>query len=439
VSGFPVLLLWSIVYVSQSSTGAPNSDAASFSEMMRQAENALSQHQYKEAEVFLKHLIAANPKASGDAHVLYDLGFAEERNDEDAEAAKSYALAFVADKSFAEPQLALGLLDARRGLTESAQRELQIVADMTSASAEDRGTALRALARLDENDDPAAASEELLEALKLTPETPDDVLLAAALAEHSADWPNAEIIYRRLWVSRAADPEVVAGLANALHQQKKDAEAEAVLAAGIKDSPHDPRLVVQAASVYAANGKVADAIKAIETLRAADAVTGSNPSILRMLARLTALNGDNTKAEILYTQLVKANPNDPLLLDDLGSLQVKMLDYSEAEKTLGQAVQLRQSFADDPTWAEVAAHLAFAASKNNDPQTTLRALQLRGTILPNSPSSLFLEATAHDSLKQTKEAVNAYHAFLAMANGKYPDQEFEARHRLIALEHTGSR
>jgi hypothetical protein len=48
---------------------------------------------------------------------------------------------------------------------------------------------------------------------------------------------------------------------------------------------------------------------------------------------------------------------------------------------------------------------------------------------------LFLEATAHDTLHQTKEARESYKAFLAVAGGKFPDQEFEARHRLVTLEH----
>ena len=84
---------------------------------------------------------------------------------------------------------------------------------------------------------------------------------------------------------------------------------------------------------------------------------------------------------------------------------------------------------------EAAGHLAFAASRNHDPHMALQALAERATVLPNSPSSLFLEATAHDTLHQFKDAERAYRAFLALAGGKYPDQEFQARHRLIALEH----
>jgi len=33
-----------------------------------------------------------------------------------------------------------------------------------------------------------------------------------------------------------------------------------------------------------------------------------------------------------------------------------------------------------------------------------------------------------------KEAAASYHQFLAVANGQFPDQEWQARHRLIAIE-----
>jgi hypothetical protein len=37
-------------------------------------------------------------------------------------------------------------------------------------------------------------------------------------------------------------------------------------------------------------------------------------------------------------------------------------------------------------------------------------------------------------LRDVKHAREAYHSFLDAANGKYPDQEWQAKHRLIALE-----
>jgi tetratricopeptide (TPR) repeat protein len=435
-----IVLLSPALALAQLPAGTHSVDDTSQSDSIQKqtadAENALEHRDYKVAEAALKALVNSSSKAGSDARILYDLGFAQERLGEDVDAAASYAKSTAANGGFAEPRLALGLLDARLGRADAAQRELQGVVDLAAATPEAKGRALRALARLDEISDPAAASAELLQAIKLTPETQDDLLLSAELAEHVGDWANAEAVYKRLLEAKPSDPEATAGLIHALQQQKKNAAAEALLTAALQQHPADPRLVVQAVSIYAAEGKTAQALGMLDTLQKQDPAAAANPSLNRMRARLLALNGDNAKAEAQYEALAQANPNDASLLDDLGSLQVKLQQYAQAEATLNKAVAMRQGFEDDPAWAEAAAHLAFAASKNNDPQTVLRALAQRATVLANSPSSLFLEATAHDTLRQTKEAELAYRAFLAVADGKFPDQEFQARHRLVALEHT---
>jgi hypothetical protein len=112
-----------------------------------------------------------------------------------------------------------------------------------------------------------------------------------------------------------------------------------------------------------------------------------------------------------------------------------MKRYAEAEALLKRATADPVAFPTKDDLGNAAGHLAFAASANNDPATTLQALTLRATVFANSPSTLFLEATAHDKLHQTKQATDLYKQFLSVANGKFPDEEWEARHRLITLEH----
>ena len=46
----------------------------------------------------------------------------------------------------------------------------------------------------------------------------------------------------------------------------------------------------------------------------------------------------------------------------------------------------------------------------------------------------FLRASAYDHLRDFKNAALNFHLFLKVANGKYPDQEWQAKHRLIAIE-----
>jgi Flp pilus assembly protein TadD len=408
------------------------SPADAVNAQIRSAESALERGDFPASITALKPLAAAQPH---NAHILYDLGFAQEHSGDDGAAAASYKAATAADPSLAQPQLALGLLDARNGRLDAAHRELQRAGNLAGASPDLRARALRSLAVLDEHADPDAARDELLAALKLTPETPADILLAARLAEHAKAFPEAESAYRRLLALTPNDPAATAGLAHALAAQGKTAKAEAVLTSALKTTPGDARLLSQLAAVYAAEGKADQAIPLIEQLRASDANAAANPAITRLLAHLYTLTGDFAKAEPLLRSLVQQDPKDPMLLDDLASSLVEQQNFAEAQTILTTAVAMRSSFPSDADWGQAAGHLAFAASRNHDQQVTLHALAERATVLPNSPASLFLEATAHDALHQNRDAERAYRAFLAMAGGKYPDQEFQARHRLIALEH----
>jgi tetratricopeptide (TPR) repeat protein len=404
------------------------------SQQIAEAETALEKQDYKTAEAKLKALIADSPANAKDGRIQYDLGFAEERTGEEADAAKAYETSIAALPGFAEPQIALGLLDARADRNEKAHQELLIAAKTTNASPELRGRAFRALAHLDQFNHAADAQDELLAALKLTPETPDDVLLGAELAERSGDPADAEKAYRRALKLLPSDVDATTGLAHVLQQQGKNAEADSLLTTALKDHPNDPGLVAKTASLYATEGKLKQAIPLLEQLRASDPGIAQNQPTTLLLAHMYAADGQQTAAEKLYKSLLVAQPNSPTLLDDLGTAQVMQQHYAEGETTLSQAASMREQFHDDKLWAETETHLAFAASKNNDPKTCLQALTARATVLPNAAYPLFLQAISHDSLHQFKEAKESYKAFLALADSKFPTEEFQARHRLVALQ-----
>jgi hypothetical protein len=78
--------------------------------------------------------------------------------------------------------------------------------------------------------------------------------------------------------------------------------------------------------------------------------------------------------------------------------------------------------------------LAFAASKTKQPAIAIHALTMRSKFLPEVPSTYFLWAISYDALHQNVEAATYYHHFLDASAGKFPDQEWQARQRIILLE-----
>jgi len=407
----------------------PRTNAANA--QLRDAETALEKNDYATA---VKILTVLATSRSNDAQILYDLGYAQERTNDDAGAAKSYASAIAADPGAVEPQLALALLDARSGRTDKAHGEFAAVTQLASAPPQLKARAFRALALLDQTSNPASASNDLLAAIKLTGETPADTALSALLAERAGDKSGAEAAYRRTLQTYPDDAEAAAGLTHILLQSNRAAEAETILSGLLKSHPADPRLTSQMAAVYAAEGKTEQAIPLLVQLRS-DPKFAADPAITRQLARLYAVDNQNAQAEEMFRAALAKTPADPTLLDDLGTVLVRQQKYPEAQKTLEAAVALRDKFPTPAEFGDAAGHLAFAASKNGQPREVLQALKMRATVLPNSAPSLFLEATAHDTLHEYKEAEQAYRAFLAIAAGQFPDQEFQAKHRLIALEH----
>jgi len=394
-----------------------------------EANAAIDRRDYPTALKLLTALAETHPT---DAHILYDLGFTQDALDQTSAAEASYRKAITTDPNFLEPHVALGLLLARSGKLADARAELDKATTLTTDNPTLKARAYRALARIDQPTRPSHASDELLAALKISPETSDDILLTGELAEASNELLAAEASYRRVL---AADPQNAAATAALIHiliRQNKPDQAETLLTTALQKSPDDPTLNAQLASLYESQNKTDQAIPIVEKLHAAHP---QDPNLTRLLARLYSHSNQYDKADPLYSTLISTSPQDPTLLDDRADALIHLRRFADAETLLKRAIAQQEAFPSKEDLGSAASHLAFAASENNDPTTTLQALEIRDKVLPQSPSSLFLAATAHDKLHQVKQAKDLYKQFLTVADGKFPDEEWEARHRLITLEH----
>jgi tetratricopeptide (TPR) repeat protein len=401
--------------------------------LLTHANEALDKQDYPTA---LKLLTTLTEKSPNDPHLLYDLAFTQdalaETPAQTAAAEATYRRAITADPTYVDPHLALGLLLARSGKLSEAHTELVRASTLPTDNPLLKARAYRALARIDRSTNYALASDELLAALKLSPETPDDILLSGELAEASGDPTSAELAYRRILAADPKNQDATAALIHLLLTQKKPDQAETLLTAALAKDPDNLTLNAQLASLYEQQGKSAQALPLVEKLHATHP---GDAALTRLLARLYTLSDQYDQAAPLYAALVVATPQDVTLVDDSANALIHLRKFAEAEALLKRAIAEPSAFPTKDDLALAAGHLAFAASQNNDPATTLQALEIRDKVLPQSPSSLFLAATAHDKLHQVKLASDLYKQFLSVANGKFPDEEWEARHRLLTLEH----
>ena len=430
---FPVfvLLFASLAAAAQQPAQKPDSPApaapaaepaADVSPQVAEAEAAIAKSDWKTAESTLDLWLAAH---AVDPRALFDAGYVADAQNRPADAEALYRRAIDAEPQTFEAHLSLGLLLARQGNADDARPELAMATTLEpgESSPAVKARAWRALARIDSVSHPDEASTDLLQALKISPETPADTLLAASLADQAGEYPAAEAAYRRVL---AADPKSApanAGLAHVLIEQKHYPEAETLLRAALDQSPDDPVVTAQLATVLAAQDK-AEALPLLQKLHDAHP---QDAAINRMLAAVLADAGDYAGSDHLYIALLAAAPSDPALLVAHGQNLIRQIRYAEAFAAFNKAAQADAANAD--AWSG----LAFAASRTGQPAVTLHALTMRSNFLPEVPSTYFLWATAYDSLHQNSEAVAYYQHFLASSAGKFPDQEWQARQRLLLL------
>ena len=405
--------------------GAASTPAA---QQVVDAEAAIAKSDWKTASGILTPWIAAHPS---DARALFDAGYVADAENHLDQAASLYRRATQADPKSFEAHLSLGLLLARQGKLDEARPELAIstTLDPGAAGLALKARAWRALAQIDRPrqgwpGDPSAASNDLLQALKLSPETEADTLLAASLAEDTGQNDAAEAAYRRVLAEDPKSAAASSGLAHILIGKKQYPEAEAILRSGLSQAPGDPALTAQLALVLA-NQNDPEAVPLVEKLHQAHP---QDAGITRMLAELLSESGQYAQSDQLYAGLLQASPNDENLLVAHGQNLVEEKEFPQAYDVFKRVTDL------NPANAEGWSGLAFAASKTGQPSMALHALTMRSKYLPENASTYFLWATSYDTLHQKAEAATYYHHFLETAAGKFPNQEWQARQRLQVLE-----
>ena len=390
---------------------------------LTQAEAAIEKKDYAAAQPLLKKVVAAQP---ANYQAWFDLGFIYNALEQPADSISAYRQSIAVKPDVFESNLNLGLMLVKNK-QPGAEEFLKAATTLKPASHVDQGraSAWLALAHVVEDKDPDQAIEAYRRAAALQPKDPEPRLSAGLLLEKQNKFADAEEQYKQALALDPASSDALVGLANIYMRGRRFPEAEEYLKKVVSQRPNDPVAYIQLGRVLAADQKYDDAIA---ELQAGLKLAPNDPSAQRDLAQIYLDAGKFPEAEALYRTLLATQPQDPDLHYRLGQTLMKLKKFSDAEQEFLAAVKFK------PDWGAAYGDLAVAANENQNYAMAIRALDARAKFLPEIPVGYFLRATAYDHLRDYHQAAANYHLFLQVANGNYPDQEWQARHRLIAIE-----
>jgi Flp pilus assembly protein TadD len=389
-----------------------------------QAENAIQKGDFAGAETLLKKALDTDPN---NYQAWFDLGFTLNRLGRSDESIAAYRKSVAAKPEVFESNLNLGLMLVRTNNPDAEQFLRAATTLKPTSNVEDgQARAWLALAHLLENNKPDDALQAYRKASELTPKDPEPHLSAGLLYERQKEFSDAEAEYKRVLVLDPKSTEAAIGLTNIYMKSGRLSDAEPLLRRLAVERPDGSVIHLQLGRVLAAENKKDDAIA---EMQAALKLAPEDSEAQRELVDLLTSAGKSDQAETVYRALVAAHPDDADLHRGLGQTLLRQKKFPEAQQELLVALRLKR---DSP---DVYVDLAFAASENKNYELAVRALNGRAVLNADMPPiCFFVRASAYDHLRDYKQAALDYHHFLDVANGKYPDQEWQATHRLIAIE-----
>lgn len=390
---------------------------------LTQAESAIEKKDYAIAEPLLQKVVTADP---GNYQAWFDLGFAYNGLGRAQDSMAAYRKSVAAKPDVFESNLNLGLMLAKTGQADAEQFLRAATTLKPTANVEEgQARAWLSLAHLLESSRPDEAIAAYQQAAVLQPKDAEPHLSAGLLLERDNHFADAEMEYTQALAIDPGSADALTGLANIYMRGQKLVDAENALRKLVTLHSSDAAAHMQLGRVLAAEGRNDDAI--VE-LQIAAKLAPTDLALQRDMAELYVTTRRFAQAEIQYHRLLALNPNDAQSHYGLGVALLKQQKFPEAQREFLTAVSLKHDF------GEAYGDLAVAASENKNYGLAIKAADARAKYLPEIPVGYFLRASAYDHLRDYKHAAENYHKFLEAANGQYPDQEWQAKHRLIAIE-----
>jgi len=222
----------------------------------------------------------------------------------------------------------------------------------------------------------------------------------------------------------ALDPKygsLLRDLAGAYEKEHQPAEAAAIY----RDFAGDPAAQAHLGQLLLEGKQYSEAVPVLETAYASEPSTTNAVA----LAMAYVFSAQPVKAAPLFQKAVAAQPANFGLrmmygraLRDAKQFPLAGAQFTEAAKLKPDALE---------AWRELGDALYMAG----DLPHALAAFDQARQLGEKTAGLAFMRAIVLDKMRQLKPALEAYQQFLEISQGKFPDQEFQARQRVRIIRH----
>jgi len=375
---------------------------------------ALEGGRFADAVTAFSKATAADPK---DYFAHFNLAMAHTFLHHDTEAVTEYRKTLEIKPGLYEAELNCGIVLMRQ---KNPAEALPLLADAAHQKpSEFRPRYYLAESQL-QTGDYSDAEENYRHALELDAKSAGANLgLAQALVQEGR-LADADPYFRQAGRLEPSYREYLLQLAGLYEKANQPAEAIAIY----KEFPDSPAAASRVGELLMASQKYADALPELEEAYKKE----PTPPHRMALAEGYVRTQQGAKALPLLDQAVASMPGD----FDLRMAYARTLrdrkQFAPAAKQFYEAAKLKP--AESRPWTELADMLYMTG----DFPQALAAFEQAAKTGDASAGNWFLRAIILDKLRQLKPAKAAYEQFLSLSQGAHPDQEFQARQRVRILD-----
>ena len=269
------------------------------------------------------------------------------------------------------------------------------------------------------------AIEQYRAALALSPKDYEAHFALGRALLRSNDAAGAEEHFRAAIEARGDAAPARLGLATAQLAQKKYEAASEALEDYLKLNPGDSSAHFDRASALLNLSRYDEAIAELDR---SDAGEKPSAETLKMRGEIYMQQKQWKEAGDMLKQAISLAPQDSELAEWIGHVDFELHDYPSAIRILEQV------YARNPQAADALRDLSDAFFLNENYASALDAMDRLAKLETPKPGSWFVRAICYDKLSRKAEAIEAYQKFLDQDGGQHDTQDFQAQHRISALQ-----